>query len=119
MYIMNSSRSEYGRTVYGMEWRVPVMSIMRDDCERYKNQWTLSRYQRRVSPSPGLTATYSDNISMIFPPYHNSRLDLGGYDVGGQPNFPCGMLGPCDFIPPLGLPDYSDGIVGLALGGKM
>jgi hypothetical protein len=72
------------------------MSTMMDDRERYKDQWTLSRYQRRVSPSPGLTATYSDNASMF--DWSDSYIGDSGF-----------------FCPP----DYTDGIVGLALGGKM
>jgi hypothetical protein len=52
---MNSSRSKDDRTVYDVD--------MMDDCEEYKDQWTLSRYQRRVSPSPELTAAYYDDAS--------------------------------------------------------
>jgi hypothetical protein len=77
------------------------MSMMVDDCERYKDQWTLSRYQRMVSPSPGLTATYTDD-SEVF--------DLRWPSAGA----------PFGFFPtPASPPDYPDGIVGLALGGKM
>jgi hypothetical protein len=72
------------------------MSMMMDDGERYKDQWTWSRYQRRVSPSPGLTATYNDDSN-------------SGFAIP-SPGAPFGFLE---------IPDYPDGIVGLALGGKM